>query len=247
MHNTHIIILAGGKGVRMQCEHPKVLTEIRGKALIEHLLKNIVPSDPRPTIVVGYKGDDVVARLGAKTYDYVWQKEQLGTGHAVGAAREELENKNFENIIVLYGDHPLVSSETVHRLVAAREKGNATIAMGTVNVRNYEGDYRVFERFGRVVRNGQGEVSGIVEFKDATPEEKKIPEVNPSYFCFDATWLWENIDAIQNDNASKEYYLTDLVEIAWSQKKKVVAVSINPPEGMGANTPEELEIISRYL
>jgi bifunctional N-acetylglucosamine-1-phosphate-uridyltransferase/glucosamine-1-phosphate-acetyltransferase GlmU-like protein len=244
---THIIILAGGKGVRMKCDSPKVLIETNGRALIEHLLANIAPAYPRPTIIVGYKGDEVIARLGADKYDYVWQKDQLGTGHAVAAAKANLQDKNINNIVVLYGDHPRVTAGTVSKLVETRTQNDATIGMGTIAIPNYEGDYGVFDRFSRVLRGDNGEVIGSVEFKDATDEQKKIPEVNPSYYCFDAKWLWDNIGALDNQNASREYYLPDLIQRAFDQTKKVVAVPIDPVEGMGANTPEELEIISRYL
>jgi bifunctional UDP-N-acetylglucosamine pyrophosphorylase / glucosamine-1-phosphate N-acetyltransferase len=244
---THIIVLAGGKGVRMKSDSPKVLIEAKGKALIEHLLNNIEPACARPTIVVGYKGEEVIAHLGADRYEYVWQKEQLGTGHAVAAAKANLSGKNFESIVVLYGDHPRVTATTVSTLIEARIKNDATIGMGTIVIPNYEGDYKLFDRFSRVLRDEKGEVIGSVEFKDASDLEREITEVNPSYYCFDAEWLWNNIDSLENRNASGEYYLPDLVKRAFDQAKKVVAVPVDPVEGMGANTPEELEIISRYL
>ena len=105
----------------------------------------------------------------------------------------------------------------------------------------------MFSHFSRVLRDEKREIAGSVEFKDATDEEKKITEVNPSYYCFEAAWLWDNLDALKNENAAKEYYLTDLQKMAFEQQRKIVGVDIAPLEGMGANTPEELEIISKFL
>lgn len=244
----------------MKSETPKVLIEANGRPLIAHLLKNIAPVAPRPTIVVGYRGEEVIGRLEGRNdndydnqnvrgtrYDYVWQKEQLGTGHAVACAKESLQNKGVKNVVVLYGDHALVTAETVNGLVEARESNDATIAMGAITVPSFEGDNSAFERFGRIIRDELGNVVENVEFKDATSEQRAMCEVNPSYFCFEANWLWENIEKIQNKNAAREYYLTDLVKLAFSQRKKVVTVPIDPVEGMGANTPEELSIVNKYL
>ena len=103
-------------------------------------------------------------------------------------------------------------------------------------------------RAGRIIRNADGSVNRIVEFKDASEEERKITEINPSYYCFDTKWLWENIGKVKPNNAAKEYYLTDLLGIATMQGHKVYSVEVkNPFEGMGVNTPEELAVVENYL
>lgn len=227
-------------------DRPKVLVEVEGKSLALHLLSNIQGACERPTIVVGYKGEEVVAQLGSG-YQYAWQREQLGTGHAVAVAREILEPLPISTLIVLYGDQPLVTARTVRALALLREETEATIAMGTVTIPDYENENRVFSAWGRVVRDENGEVARIVEAKDASPEDLGIKELSPSFFAFNPGWLWESLSKLKNQNAKKEYYLPDLVGLAIAEGQKVVTVPIEPVEAMGANTLEELEIVARHL
>jgi bifunctional UDP-N-acetylglucosamine pyrophosphorylase/glucosamine-1-phosphate N-acetyltransferase len=188
-----------------------------------------------------------VGRLG-KRCDYVFQDEPLGTAHAVSCAGGHLaRRKDITSILVLYGDHPLVTAGTAKKLAATRENNNATIAMATVQIPNFEKDFSVFRHWGRVIRTSNGKLKKIVEAKDASEEEKMIPEVSPSFFCFDPAWLWENLHLVKKDRAKKEYYLTDMVNIALAQNKNVITIPVSPVEAMGANTPEEIVIISKYL
>ncbi len=113
--------------------------------------------------------------------------------------------------------------------------------MATVTVPDFLSWRAVFYHWGRIIRNGNNEIDRIVEFKDATDKEKEIKEVNPSFFCFKSTWLWKNIDKIDNNNAAGEYYLTDFAHLAKQQHHKIATVPINPEEACGVNTPEELE------
>lgn len=241
----HVVILAGGKSTRMNSDIPKVLIPVNGKSLVERLLTNVVPVCPAPCIVVGYKGEEVVRGTGNQ-YRYIWQREQLGTGHAMMAAKKELAGEHIQNLVVLLGDHPLISSDTVRSLAETRERENATIVMGTVTAPSYEGDFGIFANFGRVLRGTGGDVEGIVEVKDATPEQREIKEVNLSFYCFEPLWFFANIDSLTNANKAGEYYLTDMVHMAFSQGKKIVSLAIDPIEGMGANTMEELAIIEKY-
>lgn len=242
----HVLILAAGKGTRMGGDYPKVLAEVRGRSMVERLLLGIRPACSKPTIVVGYKGEEVIARLGNE-YEYVWQKEQLGTGHAVASAKEVLEPLPISTLVVLYGDHPLVTEKTVESLAALRETSGAAIAMGTVTVPNYEGEFKIFSNWGRIVRSEEGAVLRIVESKDASREELNIREHSPSYFAFDPRWLWASLPKIRNQNAKGEYYLTDLVGFTIAEGRKVVTVPVRPEEAMGANTPEELEIVEKGI
>lgn len=244
---TQIIILAGGKGTRMKSECPKVLTKVNGAPMLKHLLENITPLCPQPTIIVGYKGEEVIKQTDNK-YHYVWQKEQLGTGHAVRCAQADLRDRNLKNIIVLPGDHPFISNETILSLIEARNKNNAVIYMATVNTPHFIDDFECFYNYGRIIRGDDKEIKAIVEVKDATWDQKLISEVNISQYCFDADWLWENIDKLENNNNAKEYYLTDMVKIAINQGNKVNSIGIkNIKEGFGANTPDELKILEKYF
>ncbi|NQU83882.1 MAG: NTP transferase domain-containing protein [Parcubacteria group bacterium] len=248
MSDTEAIILAGGKGTRMNLDCPKVLCNACDKPIISHLLKSIREVCKNPTIVIGYKGEDVMRELGDK-YNYVWQREQFGTGHAVMCVKGELSSKEeIKNIVVFLGDHPLVSSETAKKLVEFHKENGAVVTVGTVVAPSLEDEFERFYHYGRIIRKEDGSIERIVELKDANNEQKKICEVNVSYYCFDAKWLWENISKLENNNAAGEYYLTDMVGIAVEQRKKVVSFVIkNPVEAFGVNTAEELRAVEQYL
>jgi bifunctional UDP-N-acetylglucosamine pyrophosphorylase/glucosamine-1-phosphate N-acetyltransferase len=244
---NHVILLSGGKGTRMQSELPKVLHPVQGKPIIHRLLESVAPLCAKPTLVVGYKADEVMTATEHK-YHYVLQPEQLGTGHAILCARPSLKDRtDIENIIILPGDHPLVSTDTLHRLVEAHNAQKATLTIGTTVVSEYSGDQAVFEFYGRVIKDEQGAVQKVVEFKDATPEERAVKEVNVSYYCINAAWLWDNITKIGNNNAAHEFYLTDIVEIACSQHVPVHTFVFSNTECLGINTKEQLAAVERIL
>jgi bifunctional UDP-N-acetylglucosamine pyrophosphorylase / glucosamine-1-phosphate N-acetyltransferase len=243
---NQLVILAGGKGTRMQSDKPKVLHNVNGVPIIERLLQNIKNIFAQPAIIVGYKGDEVISVLGDK-YDYVRQPEQLGTGHAMWCAKKVLAPKNYKNIIVTPGDHPLISSETLKKLLDLHTQEQTKISLAIVSVPHFEGDFASFYHYGRIIRGPSGDVKGIVEFKDATEEQKRICEVNTSYYCFDADWLWENIEKLNSHNAAQEYYLTDMVKIAFEQGESIASFVIeNAYEGLGVNDQRQLEIVENY-
>lgn len=244
---THVVIMAAGKGTRMKSELPKVLHTIAGKTLIERVLEAVHRIDTEPTVVVGYKAEEVIAKTGEKNH-YVVQKEQWGTGHAVSVAVKHLEGRRIDQLIVVPGDHPLLSTDTLRELAEAQASTGATIVLGTILVPDFE-DWRAsFVEAGRVVRDADDNVLRITERKDATPAELEIKELNVSFYCFDFAWLQEHIDALSNANASKEYYLTDLIGIAQQQGKKVIARGISrSEEGFGVNSPEQLERAEMHL
>ena len=245
---THVIILAGGEGTRLRAspESPKVLLAVNGIPLIDRVLSVVEPLCARPTIVVGFGADSIITATGNR-YLYVLQKEQLGTGHAVLCARESVRPiPDVDNIIVLYGDHPFVSSETLRRLATLRHAQDAVVALATVAVPDFTGDYQAFARFGRIVRNEGGGMK-IVEFKDADEATRNIHEVNPGYYCFKPGWLWDRIGTLSRSNAAGEYYLTDLIEMAVRESVPVASFVITEPhEGMGVNTEEEYAIAERW-
>ncbi len=239
---TRIIILAGGKGTRMKSDLPKVLVKLKGKPMIKHLLESVRQSgiDNRPVIVVGYEKEKVMKELGPN-YEYVAQEEQLGTGHAVSLAKDFLKDKT-EYVIVLYGDHPLVSPKAIKNLAAKSKNSKAKIIFTTTKVKKFTGWQKAFTGFGRIIRKNK-KVSNIKEYRDATEKEKSIKEVNAGYYIFNASWLWKNLEKIKNNNIQKEYYLTDLVQISKDNKDKIETVNINLREALGANSKEELEIL----
>ncbi len=242
MQKIQIVILAAGHGKRMQSETPKVLTPLHGKPLIMHLLESIKESGvcDNPVIVIGQKGDQVRAALG-DGYTYAIQEEQLGTGHAVMSAEQLLKDK-AENIIVLYGDQPYVSAETLKKLAETHLSSGANLSMMTTVVPDFSDWREGFTNFSRIIRGADGKIVRTVENKDATEAEKKILEVNPCYFCFKASWLWPHLHQIKNVNAQGEYYLTDLVEIACKEEMPIASIQIDPKEALGVNTKEQLEL-----
>ena len=245
-----IIILAAGKGKRMKSDEPKALALLKNKPFLQHLLDTLKELDPeiKPIIVIGHKKERIKEVLG-ENHIYAEQHEQLGTGHAVMAAREKAGETPHEMVLILSADKPLVSKETLENLISVHIEKHPTVTIGTIVVPDYE-DWRVglYSNFGRVVRDIDGKVKKLVEFKNATEEEKKIKEVNPALYVFDAKWLWDNIDKIEIDPTRNEYKVTDLIYIAFSQNKKIEAVPItNIFEGLQPNSKEELDILEKLI
>ena len=233
------VILAAGKSMRMGVpDVPKVLFTINGEPMILRLLNELkrFPGLKKPIIVVGFRYDLVQARLG-QDYIYAFQQGQLGTAHAVLAAKKPLEGRN---ILVLNGDVPFIKAETLNKFALQHKKKNALFSMLTSTIPTFEKEYAVFNGLGRIVRDGK-KISRIVEFGDATAEQRKILEINPGVYLFDANWLWQNIDQIQTNNKQKEYYLTDMVEIAGKKKVKIETMQVNPWEVYGINTKAHLK------
>ena len=246
-HNTQIVILAAGKGTRMNSEYPKVLHIIEDKPIILHILETASKVCEKPTLVIGYKGEDVIEATGNQ-YHYVWQKEQLGTGHAVAQCQEDLKKMGCNSVLVLYGDHPFVSEQTLRRLIDSFDSSqpNTAFCMTVFTAPNYDNGFGVFYNYGPIIRDNAGKILGIVEFKDATDQQRASREVNIGYYCFDANWLWDNIGKLDKNNKAGEYYLTDLVKMAVEQGKKICSIEISHPiEGMGINTKEQLEAIEQ--
>lgn len=235
----NVVILAAGQGTRMKSELPKVLVPIKGKPMIEYLVRSIIKSgvDQKPIVVVS-KDNNLLIKRALKKYNcrYAIQTKQLGTGHALSAVKK-LVYKKDGFLISFYGDHPFVSDKTIRQLSEAH---NGPITMMTLKLKDFKSWRLGFYNWGRVVRNKTG-IKAIVEFKDADENTKKITEVNPGFYCFDNKWLWQNINKLKNINAQKEYYITDLIKIAFAQGLQINSVQIEPKEAIGVNTKEELE------
>lgn len=239
-----VVVLAAGKGKRMNSELPKVLVPLKGRPMIQYLMDSIVESGvtDRPIIVVSPDNEQIIAAaLSGYDCEYAIQSEQLGTGNAVSAARPLVPNST-ESVLVLYGDHPFIKAETIKKM--AEIKPNPLLVL-PVKLDNFEDWRQVFNHWGRFTRNKQGEIESIVEFKDASDLEKNITEVNPGVLGFNNAWLWENINKLRNNNQQQEYYLTDLVKIAFSEGLKVASLIIGASESMGINSVEELEIAEK--
>lgn len=245
MTNTEIIILAGGKGTRMESLEPKALTDLAGKPFLGHILHTIetIPGAPKPIIVVGYKKEHIYEKIG-ENYPYAVQTEQLGTGDAVKCAKEKITNPQAP-VVVLYADHPLISSQTIENLLAKQRETKSPIVMATTSVPNYDDWYKAFTTWGRIVRNSMGDIIKNIEYKDTTDDEKTITEVNPCFFVFDGAWLWQHLEMLKNENAQGEYYLTDVVSYAFQEGYSIPSVSIPPEEAIGANSKGELEILEK--
>ena len=181
--------------------------------------------------------------LGVDTYPYAFQEEQLGTGHAVSVARSLVPEK-VGTVVVLFADNPIVRPETIQELARKREETGAPVVMATTDIVDWN-DWRgeAFGNFGRILRDKEGNVRSIVEAKGATPEELLVTEVNPGYFAFDPTWLWERLGKLTNDNIAGEYFLVDLPGVAFNEGYKIPTVAIEPIEALGANTKEQLQLL----
>ena len=240
-----VVLLAAGQGVRMNSKKQKILHEVGGRPMVFHAFRAAeAVADLPPVLVVGPGETGVRALIGDRA-TYVVQTEALGTGHATRMAADALRGR-ADQVIVTYGDMPLLRAETMCRLVDAQRQSGAAVALLTV-----AGGPE--SAFGRVVRDASGGVREIVEVAEANrrpnaAELLAIGELNAGVYCFDGDWLWANIDDLPRRQARRgpEYYLTDMVELAVAQGRPVVAVAAgDPDEGLGAGTRAEMVAVER--
>lgn len=238
---TQIVILAAGKGTRMGSDLPKVLVPLNGKPMIHYLMKSVVVSgvDVKPIVIVSPDNKEIISRaLVDYEIEYALQDKQLGTGHAVACSRSAIKSET-KKIVVLYGDHPFLTADSIKKFAALNP--SAVTIMPAV-LPDFSGWHHNFYGWGRIVRNQAGQVEAIVELKDASEEEKLITEVSPGFMCFNKDWLFANIDKLKDDNRAHEFYLTDMIKIAFNEGHHIDTVSIEPREAMGVNSLEELAI-----
>lgn len=237
-NNLFIIVLAAGKGTRINAvDMPKNMFKINGKPMIGYFQETIAALKPAKAIfVVGFHGQQIIdymQQLG--DYDYVWQKEQLGTGHAAAQAESILKGKDGTTIIV-NGDNPLFRPETMLKMVSELTAQKAVLAISSARL-----DLEQFP-YGRIITDSTGHVTKVVEVKNCTPEELKIKDLNCGLYVVDNAWLWDNVGKIQRNGVSQEFYITDLVEIANQEGKRVITVPIlDKREAIGINTKENLK------
>lgn len=245
---TQFVVLAGGKGTRMGVDIPKVLMPFGGTTMIQYLIDNAIrPLSPslKPIVVVGFESEKVISTLG-DVCSYVLQAEQLGTGHAVMEALPSVES-SVEQIVVLYGDMPLLKPDTLINLAKVQSQTTSPLTMLTIKVPDYQDWRQGFYNWGRIIRNDDNEIEEVIEVKDATEEQKLITEVTSAHFAIDRAWATLALSMIDNNNNSGEYYLTKLPEIATSQGWVVQSVAGNPREVVGANTLSEFALLKSIL
>jgi bifunctional UDP-N-acetylglucosamine pyrophosphorylase/glucosamine-1-phosphate N-acetyltransferase len=233
-----IIILAAGLGKRMRSDLPKVLHSLAGRPLLGHVLDTARGLGPRRIFVVHGHGGDIVRAAFAQASGVEWvpQAEQLGTGHAVQQAASHLASD--ADVLILYGDVPLVRADTLKRLREASSRGLAVLTADLPDPTGY----------GRVVRDAAGDVARVVEHKDASRAERAIHEVNAGFYAVSARRLTGWLSRIKNDNAQKEYYLTDIVTLAVSGGVPVTAIKVDDRwEVAGVNSKHELAQLERIV
>ena len=234
--NIHTIILAAGKGTRMNTNLPKVMQPLGGQTLISHVIKTAKSSSKDITIVVGHQKDLLKEHIAdidqnIQTAD---QNEQLGTAHAVKTASHLI--KDDEKVLVLYGDVPLIRAETIEALI----KSGQDCTLLSMKLNDPTG-------YGRIMTNEENLALRIIEEKDASDEERQIQEVFTGILLIDGSLLRPALDEINNQNAANEYYLTDLVEILSSKGVKINCIQANPIEVLGANNKNELHELESIL
>jgi len=243
--NTHVVILAAGKGTRMKSARAKVLHQVAGQPMIEHVLATAATLEPRSTVVVvGHQADSLKAALaGSPGLSFVVQEPQLGTAHALLTTESALRGQTG-TLVLLSGDVPLLSAKTLQSLVDRHTSAGAAATVVTAVVDAPFG-------YGRIVRSSteSGEqIARIVEEKDATPDERQICEINSGIYAFALDGLFDAVRSIAAENAQNEYYLPDLVQIYRQLGRPVETVTVsNPDEIKGINSRIELAAVSRIV
>ncbi|MFH1684641.1 MAG: NTP transferase domain-containing protein [Candidatus Margulisiibacteriota bacterium] len=241
MSDLAVIILAAGKGTRMKSDLPKVFQEILGEPMLTYVLETVKKLKPQQTyLVIGHKRDLIMDYYQDWGLKFVFQDEQLGTGHAVVQVKPYLDDFSG-TVLVLAGDVPLLSENTLRKLLEFHLKNKAA-ATDLTAVLDDAGNY------GRIIRSEKGEILKIVEKKDATSEELEIKEINTGTFCFDKKALYGALAEVRPDNAQQEYYLTDTLEILKNKGLPIYAYKAeDPSETLGINTKEDLISIEKIL
>ena len=244
--------MAAGKGTRLKSKYPKVLHEIGGKPILAHVIataQKIVPTEDI-FVIIGHEAERVREAVANSGVNFVVQTEQRGTGHALMVAREALSGgrNKYDQVIVLSGDAPLITADTIKKLGDFHTAQKAAMTLLSADLDNPYG-------YGRVIRKGAGgraggrvEVQAIVEEKSATPQQKKIHEVNSGFYAFAAPALYEHIDRLSTANPHGEYYLTDMAAVLHRARAKVVAIKTSDPgEVLGCNTRAEMMMLDARL
>ncbi len=240
---TAIAILAAGRGTRLKSKHPKVLHEVGGKPLLAHVIAAATKVVPASDVfaIIGHEAERVRSAVAASGIGFVLQSQQRGTGHALMVARKALAP--YDLVMVLYGDAPLITSQTIQQLRDFHLSKKAAMTLLTARLENPGG-------YGRIVRKkaGRDDVKAIVEQKNLTPAQQKIHEINAGFYAFDAKLLFSHIEELSTDNHHGEFYLTDMASILAKAKHRVVALQARDDyEVLGGNTRAELSEIDQHM
>lgn len=243
MNEPCAVVLAAGKGTRMESELPKVLCRVVDRPMIHFVLDALEKAGiRRHIVVVGYEADAVRKELSTRggNIEFVLQEEQLGTGHAVQMCRPALENQLGPTIVVA-GDSPLIQPSSLKKLLDQFRQTEPALLLGTLEKDDPTG-------LGRIVRDADGAFTGIVEHKDASPEQLAICEVNMSTYLFQTSDLLKSLDQLSNDNAQSEYYLTDSATLLRQAGRPVEASPVlEQCESLSINNTEELQLVDEKM
>lgn len=234
-----IVILAAGMGTRMKSDLPKVLHPVAGRPMVLEVVSTAQALDANKIVIVVGHGAEKVEQTVGDVARFALQAEQLGTGHAVMQAAPVLEKSDAKTVIVLYGDTPLIRAETLQKAIAHHEQHEAATTLLSFLPDDPTG-------YGRIIRNEEGIVLGIVEHKDATEAQRAIRESNSGIMVFDGPWLWQNINKLTL-SPQGEYYLTDMPALAKAQGRHVEGLVIDEAEVMGVNNRVQLAAASQKL
>ena len=235
-----VVVLAAGKGTRMQSPLPKVLLPLAGRPLVSHVLTAVQPLAPQYLIaVVGHQADTVRRVCEGFGACCVVQEPQLGTGHAVVQTQALLQHFDGD-VLVLCGDVPLLSTATLRRLLDAHRQQQAALTILTTCLDDPTG-------YGRIMRNDRGNVVGIVEERDATTCQKAVCEINSGVYSLQASFLFAALPRVGRCNAQGEQYLTDVVGLAAADRRPIADVATEPEEILGVNTPADLARLETLL
>ncbi|NLX06798.1 MAG: NTP transferase domain-containing protein [Phycisphaerae bacterium] len=236
------IILAAGQSTRMNTDMPKVLHEVCGRPMLEYVIDACRGAGiERLFVVVGYGKDTVIERFnGDKGITWVHQAEQKGTGHAVLCCRKHLEDFDGDCVVVC-GDGPLLRPQTLNELLDKHNQEHSVATLATAVLDDPSG-------YGRIARDSYGNLQGIVEHADCTPEQLRIREINPSYYCFDCRTLLDALDRITPNNVKNEYYLTDALQIVIQSGKRAIAITaVNAEDVLSINSRRQLAVVSKLM
>lgn len=236
-----VVILAAGKGTRMRSEKAKVLHELGGRSLLAHALTALEPLAPeRTVVVVGHQAEAVREAVASFGPDFALQEEQNGTGHAVKIARDAALGDFVGDVVITYGDVPLLRGETLRALVEHHRREGARLSMLTMTLDDAQA-------YGRIVRDEQGRVLRITEARDCSPGELEIREANPGIYCVNNELLGPALESLRDDNAQGELYVTDIVGFAVEQGDTVATASVDADEVEGINSRADLARLEKIL
>jgi bifunctional UDP-N-acetylglucosamine pyrophosphorylase/glucosamine-1-phosphate N-acetyltransferase len=234
---TAAVVLAAGLGKRFGADHAKVMAHFHGRPLVQWVTDALHEAGiKRVVVVIGHHGEEIEQLYAGQSVEFVWQRERLGTGHAVRQCEIHLRG-HHGHILVLLGDAPCVRPDTIRDLLSLHHDSGAAATILSAEVDDPTG-------YGRIVRAADGTVDRIVEHRDADDATRAIREISSGMIAFRSELLWSNLERVDNDNAQGEYYLTDVIGFLRDDGHKVMAyIAPDPREVLGVNSPDDLRLL----